>query len=74
MRPAGNGRVRVRCIFASCSRSTYWLSAFVPAATSAVPISACRSSSGSTFCAAKRKPAAVVITTISTMRDFERTR
>ncbi len=40
-RPAGNGRSRVRFIAASTSRSAYWFSALVPAASRPVPRSAC---------------------------------
>ena len=34
--PAGKGRVAVRCIRASHSRSRYWFNAAAPAATNAV--------------------------------------
>ncbi len=74
MRPAGSGRRRVRRILASCSRSTYWFSAFVPAATSAVPTSMLTNRPTSIFFAANRYPAAVVTNTIRTMRALESSR
>ena len=40
-RPSGNGRVRVRSMRASTSRSQYWFSASVPPAASTVPIARC---------------------------------
>src|SRR5262249_22446991 len=65
-RPAGSGRLRVRSIRASVSRSSHWLRALAPDATRAVPRTALNSSSNGTFGRAAYTPPAPTVNRTST--------